>query len=333
MADKLKLEQMLEIFLITFNRCARLDNALAQLLKSPFARVRITVLDNCSPDDTPFVVAKYRDKFPDFHSVRHNRNIGGDNNYLRAVELSNAAYTWVVCDDDDFDFSAAGEVIEALESDAFDLLYVASRSPHQLNWQGYGATSAKKLIRGGARYYYGCTFWPALIFRTRLFDTYCFINAPYLFPPLEFINKSINEDFPVYVARQEIVVRFDANIPEVSPLYLYKEWVANAAKIKDVGLRYTIIEQFTKQGFLKSLFFWIALEKAKKRELFFKRLVDIFFGLTPWQRCKFFLLVPVMIIPVREKWLLKFREMVYRILANKRADELPTTQIDDFSSR
>jgi glycosyltransferase involved in cell wall biosynthesis len=325
---KASLEEVLEIFLITSNRSACLDNTLNQLKDSPFARCRFTILDNCSTDDTPSVTAKYQDQFPDYHVIRHSRNIGGNNNYLRAVELSKALYTWILCDDDNYDFSRVSGVIEAIESCQYDIIYVGSRAPKHLGWKDFGATTAGQLVKEGARYHRALCFYPAMIFKAQQWDHECFINAAYLFPSILFINKSVRDEYSIYIAESEIVIRFEGTAPEISPLYLYKEWVINAAKIKDVRLRESVIYQWTDEGFLITMFFWVALEKTLKREGFSRRIIDIFFGYTLKQRLKFILLVPVMIIPIPKSLLLRARELAYRLKGHKDLTILPPVQIE-----
>lgn len=332
MESKTSYENILEIFLITFNRSACLDNTLNQLKDSPFARCRFTVLDNCSTDDTPQIIAKYKDDFPRYRIIRHIRNIGGDNNYLRAVELSTALYTWIICDDDNYDFTHVSEVIAAIESCNYDLIYVASRSETQLRWKRSGGTTVKELINDGAWYHRGCTFWPSLIFKSAQFDNCCYINAPYLFPSVEFINKTIRDDLPIFVSEQETVIRFDGSVMEVTPLYQFKEWVENSVSAGDNKTRSMIIEQFTVKGFIASLVFWIALEKALHRAGYLKRLVDIFFALTPKLRLKYLLMLPVMVIPIPKSVLLAARKFVYGIIGDNNVQNLPPIDYADISS-
>ena len=332
MENETTFDTLLEIFLITFNRSACLNNTLNQLKDSPFARCQFSVLDNCSTDDTPQIIEKYKDQFPGYRVIRHIRNIGGDNNYLRAVELSTALYTWIICDDDNYDFTHVSEVLAAIESCKYDLIYVASRSDKQLRWSKYGGTTVKKLIQDGAWYHRGCTFWPSLIFKSTKFDNYCYINAPYLFPSIEFINKTIREDFSIYVSEHEMVIRFDGSIMEITPLYQFREWVKNSVSAGDNNTRSMIVEQFTVNGFIKSLAFWIALEKALHREGYAKRLVDILFALTPRLRFIFLLLLPIMLIPIPKQILFGARKLIYKILGNKEVNNLPPIDFIDISS-
>ena len=57
------IEEKMEIILITYNRSKYLDNTLNQFLNSPFKNCKFTVLDNCSPDNTPEICAKYENYF------------------------------------------------------------------------------------------------------------------------------------------------------------------------------------------------------------------------------------------------------------------------------
>jgi len=324
---KADLETVLELILITYNRSAFLDDTLRQLKDSPFAQCRLTVMDNCSTDETPTVVARYQDQFPNFHVIRHPRNIGGDYNYLRAIEVTTSCYTWIVCDDDDFDFTHAGDVISAIESCDFDLVYIASRSSVQLGWDGFGATTARQLTQEGARYHRACAFWPSLIFKSSLYDSFCYHKAPFMFPSMKFINKSLVDDFSVYVAEHEIVIRGEACTGEQRPLMMYREWVTNAAHIEDHALRQYVIEQWTDNGFLKTLCFWIAVEKSSRAPGYWQRLLDILFALTPSQKLKFLTLLPVMVIPIPMPLLLRARELAYRMLGHRDVKNLPPIEV------
>lgn len=318
-----KLEEVLQIFLITCNRSALLDNTLRQLKDSPFSDCRFTILDNCSTDNTAEVAFRYCKHFSDYHVVRHNRNIGGDGNYLRAIEFSTGMYTWVLCDDDNFDFSDIADLVEAIISGDYDLIYVASRSPVHLGWDGYGATTAKALIRDGARYHRACTFWPALIFKTRLFEDRFLHHAPYMFPLMKFINKSIDEDFKVYIPKREIVLRFEGSAPEMSPLVLYREWVKNITLVVDSEIKDRVIEQWTDRGFLRTLAFWIAMDRARRTPGLSKCFVEILFALTPWQRARLLLLSPLLVVPVPKRALVRARETVYRLMGTDSKDLPP----------
>ena len=119
---ELMIEEKLEILLITYNRYKDLEKTLKQFYDGPFSECKFTILDNYSDDNTPDVCTKYQKLFPNLIITRHEKNIGGNANILRAVETSNSLYTWVICDDDNYDFSDCSDIINAIDSEKYDLI-------------------------------------------------------------------------------------------------------------------------------------------------------------------------------------------------------------------
>jgi glycosyltransferase involved in cell wall biosynthesis len=161
------LEEKIELFVITYNRAKYLERTLTQLLSSPFARCRITILDNCSTDATPEVCRSFAVRFAQLRVVRHRKNIGASPNYLRAVEMSESPYTWVLGDDDTYDFSDCADVLEAFESERFDLISLGS--PEQPNNERGLTTTSRELIEQDTRYFSFFTFLTGVAFRTQIF--------------------------------------------------------------------------------------------------------------------------------------------------------------------
>lgn len=302
------IEDVLEIFILTNNRSNCLEKTLKQLKDSPFIKCKVTVLDNHSTDNSFEIASNYRNLFCKYYVIKHAKNIGRDFNYLRAIELSVSRYTWILCDDDDYDFTYASDAIAAVESCMYDLIYVASRSPIQLGWDSFGEVRVNQLILEGAKFHRACSLWPALIFRTEWYDMSCFAPAPHLFPSFKFLNKSVDYNFMIYVVEHAIVIHGEICSSEWIPsLKLYREWVTNASYIKDHELRRYVIEQWTDKGFMRTLLYWIADDRVKRIEGYWKRLVDIMFALSPRLRLKFFLLLPVMLIPIPRTIIDRFR--------------------------
>lgn len=320
----------LGIYLITFNRAVALENTLRQLAESPLAACHMMILDNCSTDSTPQVIEKYSPRFSNITVIRHGRNIGGDYNFLRAVEMAHYKYTWILCDDDDYDFTDIDTVFAAIESGVTDLIYVASRSPVQLGWAGHGQTTVGKLIREGGRFHRAAAFWPSLIFRSSLFDESVFTLAPHIFPSFKFMNKCFQDDVSILVLENPIILRSELGMSEVRPLAMYARWVLNAAAIKDRKVRQSVILQWTDKGFLRTLCFWIALEKAKRVDQFWSLILCIFLFLTPMLKIQFIILLPVMVVPIPVDLLLRARVLVYRWMGRRNSDELPPV---DFRNR
>jgi glycosyltransferase involved in cell wall biosynthesis len=231
------LTTQLELVLITFNRSAELRHTLSQLADSPFAGCRLTVLDNCSTDETPAVCTDLAPRFDDFHVVRHHRNIGGGANTLRAVETARAPYTWIVCDDDDFDFSDCSDVIEALEAGDVDVICVGG--PGREDWAP-GRSTLGELAAEGKRVFYVLTFIPSTIFRSELFDesalTQGYRAIGDLYPNFEFVRRQVERSASVHVSKRLIVLRRGVAVPG-SALYWLLRWVRCSSTIQSRSLR------------------------------------------------------------------------------------------------
>lgn len=119
----------LQVVLITYNRKRALGHTLERVFApdSPIRGCSITVLDNCSTDGSGELLAAAAAEHPNLKVETRRRNIGGNANIVRAFELADRKYIWVLCDDDDFDWSQWAAVEEALASDAYDLVYTVSR--------------------------------------------------------------------------------------------------------------------------------------------------------------------------------------------------------------
>lgn len=325
------LENVLEIFLITYNRSQSLANTLDQLKESPFANCRFTILDNCSIDDTPLVVKRYEKYFSDYRVIRHPINIGGDANYLRAVELSTSRYTWIICDDDTYDFMSADEVIGVVQRGEADLIVVGPVHPAETK-RGLGG-SINELVRAGFLPHFTLSFFPACIFRTELFDYDCIVKgfrfSAERYPNFGFINKMLQKNVNVYLAETEIVIRNDVNVSVLSPLSWYNSWLNCCLTIPDCSLRYSTIEQATaKRGFLKSLGFWLILERHLDSEQFCRKIFNIFSILNYSQRMRFLLLLPVMIFPLPLSLMIMVRKYIYHFMGVPES-EIPPVEVVD----
>ena len=119
----------LQVVLITYNRRRALEHTLGRVFAddSPIRRCEITVLDNCSTDGTAGLLAEAAAGHPNLSVVAHRRNIGGNANIVRAFESASKKYVWVLCDDDDFDWSQWPPVERALASDEYDIVFTVSR--------------------------------------------------------------------------------------------------------------------------------------------------------------------------------------------------------------
>jgi len=323
------LQDRLGILLITYNRCDYLANTLKSLAQSPFHLCHLTVIDNCSPDATKETVERFRDSFPNFSYIRNRVNISGNPNFLKAIELSSSEFTWILCDDDFLDFSDCNDVIEAIESGTFDLIEVGAIERGR--WSRGIATSAKKMVAQGLNYHYPLSFFPAYIFRTALFDSTCFSwgykNIDRLFPQFEFLNKSIREDFSIYIARKRIVTRNDVNELSFSPLVFYAFWVANCRTISDPVLRAREIDNATNDnGFFKSLGFWTIMDKNMDDGNFWWRVAGILRTMNLNQRLKYLMVLSLALLPLPFSFWVWIRATIYR-LKKVPAEDVPPLRV------
>jgi abequosyltransferase len=109
----------LSVIVPTYNRAAELDRQLGWLhreLTELEVSWELRVHDNCSTDDTPAVVARWREAFgPDvFHDVRHPENILGIPNYISALECAEGTWTWSIGDDDVLHDGTTREIVDRL---------------------------------------------------------------------------------------------------------------------------------------------------------------------------------------------------------------------------
>nr|MDQ3604423.1 hypothetical protein [Actinomycetota bacterium] len=226
-------------------------------------------------------------------------NIGANPNYLRAVELSRAPYTWVVADDDDFDFSDCDDVIAAIEDGEVDLISVGA--PGRSGWTP-GRTSMGALVARRARIFFVFTFMPNTIFRTGLFDEpsfsegYRLVEA--LYPHFPFVRRQIERDASVHVSRREVVIRGGDTVPE-SALYWFERWVRCCSTIADRRLRHEAVYEPC-QGRVR-WFAWLAgminQERIHNPERVWRELAALALGLRRGQLLMLALAAPIALVP------------------------------------
>lgn len=294
------IENKMEIILITYNRDTYLESTLKQILDSPFANCKITILDNCSPDKTPEICKKYEKLFPNMKIVRHNINIGGNPNILRAVETSQSEYTWILGDNDDYDFSEYEDVIEAVNSDKYDIIYVCSpmfpsikENPsnktlnemlsEKNNIQNSNKTSSREIythelidiMKGN--YFMDMAFISGYIYRTNIYDTDAmnkgYNNVPNFFPHFALINKSVEENYFIYKSKRDLIIQRE-NPQHDSYTYTYTKfydgWLNSALMIKDKKIREIVYKNLdnhalTTNNYLIVMMVAIAVDKATRR--------------------------------------------------------------------
>jgi glycosyltransferase involved in cell wall biosynthesis len=96
---------LVSICIPTYNRAAMIGKAIESALGQTYTNLEVIVVDNASSDNTPAVVASYRDER--LRYVRNEKNLGLFGNFNRCIELAQGKYLHILHSDDyiDSDFT------------------------------------------------------------------------------------------------------------------------------------------------------------------------------------------------------------------------------------
>ena len=196
------LKDKLQIILITYNRINALKNTFEQIFEkdSPIKDCSITILNNASTDGTTDLINEYKSNFPNINHIINSKNIGGNANICRAYEVSaelNKEYTWILCDDDFYNFQNWNEVERYMELKK-DIICVAD---YAFPSDKYKQNTAYQILQ--------LSFVPACIYRTEsLTDNIMFTmyeSTFSLFPHLALTIDIINSKKDIAVLSKPIV--------------------------------------------------------------------------------------------------------------------------------
>ena len=100
----------------TRNRASFIAVCLDSILSEATSEIaiEIIVVDGASTDNTAEVVAKYLAAFPNIIYFRRDECVGIDRDVLKAVELANGEYCWLMSDDDRLEPGALGYVLNKI---------------------------------------------------------------------------------------------------------------------------------------------------------------------------------------------------------------------------
>lgn len=115
----------LSICIPTYNRAGFLGELLDSIIVQAPEEVEIVISDNASTDGTEAMVRKYMRRFPRIVYRCAPENAGPDRNYLKAVELANGEYCWLMGSDDLVADGAIAKLLRKIDTgdDAYILGY------------------------------------------------------------------------------------------------------------------------------------------------------------------------------------------------------------------
>ncbi|MGV8935115.1 MAG: glycosyltransferase family 2 protein [Gallionellaceae bacterium] len=121
--------KLLTIAIPTFNRAESLElllNTLLVELSGIEDQVDVIIADNASPDRTRDVTAAFKDAWPTATVLRHERNLGPDENFCACIDHASSHFLWIIGDDDLPKIGIIRKVVSFLKKNEPDLLYFSS---------------------------------------------------------------------------------------------------------------------------------------------------------------------------------------------------------------
>lgn len=203
----LDVSDVLEVYIITYNRADNLVDTVNRLLSSPFSSCAITVLDNRSTDNTALKLKRIVADNPQVKHVRNVTNIGAGANAIQPFLMSQKPYTWVVCDDDYLDFSQADDVLDVLRANAAKLLIVGGHAEPVRRGGGLSA-DPRLLIEKGLNYFRDTSFLPSTIYSTAFARDYlaeCYAFCAMNYPHVAILLGAYHAGVPCYVSKTRLV--------------------------------------------------------------------------------------------------------------------------------
>jgi glycosyltransferase involved in cell wall biosynthesis len=204
-----KIENVLSIFIITYNRSFELKRTLSELCDSQFSNCKITVLDNNSSDNTHSVFDEFFSEYINFHYRKNVTNIGLSANATQSFLLSKSKYTWILCDDDIYSFEKSGDVLKALLTVQPVIALVGGhREPIRAS---AGQTASAKVLMAACpqlNYYRDISFLPSAIYLTDFAlnnIAKCYDFSFFCYPHMALAFKAVEDNLPIYTSESYLV--------------------------------------------------------------------------------------------------------------------------------
>jgi glycosyltransferase involved in cell wall biosynthesis len=205
------LKNLLDIFIITYNRKNHLTNTLNEIISLSDYGIKIFVLDNNSNDGTHLVFKKSR--FSNVIYLKNSINIGANANILRCFEYSSANYIWILGDDDQYNLESFPDLIFQLKSNKYKFIHLGA---HEGDWRfGGSSLTPKELLHLGYNYFKFSSFIGNNIYERKLFvDHYLlkgYDNIGNSYPHMPFVIGMYYLDAQIYITSKRIVTAIVGN--------------------------------------------------------------------------------------------------------------------------
>ena len=322
-----KVKDLLDIYIITYNRASKLEETLKQIFsdKSPIREFDINIIDNNSTDDTALVINNYQKKYSNLKYIKNKYNIGGNANIVKAFYKASKDYVWILADNDNYCWDSWSEVEDSINK-KFDAIIVATYECPKFDI---------------AQLFLQTTFLPGVIYRTSNIDDTVIGNMEFnisnMFPHLALSAKLINEQKAFHILNKPIVLIGSNNDEKgnytytrgytgfVHPLQKGMNWISGYANslylIKNSKIRNYIIthNRYCTELTSAKLFFY--KDKASDNNLF--NLFCVFCVLSPLDKFRFLInfilyLTLYKIIFISRQDIFKFEENKHIIKYNLR---------------
>lgn len=238
--------ELCEPVLITYNRAQELDKTLAAFSTLKDRNLILHVLDNCSTDQTPTIVSNWQQNWPGLRYHRNAYNIGGNANILRALELTNSEYSWVIGDDDSWHLEHVDEIISALTAQQADII--------RLGWlvapDSAGTDAlATTLFHQESFFFASLSMISATIVRRKIMTdhlNWAYQNICYSYPQLVPLIQTLQKhSMLVHSLKHPVITHTPSQEPGyfVGDLEWYVAWFRTARFFKDHKLQKTFIAE------------------------------------------------------------------------------------------
>jgi len=101
-------------------------------------KVKVIVADNASNDQTGNVIDVFLKAYPNTLILRHTENLGADENFCTCVDNVRSKYFWFIGDDDLPKANLIRRIVNLLEQDDYDIVYMNSEWLTSLTSSGEG---------------------------------------------------------------------------------------------------------------------------------------------------------------------------------------------------